>query len=275
MVADYAARFENVRAILNQKNIGLAAGNNAALGICRGDYVLILNPDTLLHEDVLSKLVNFLDLNQDVGVVGPKNLYADRRPHSSFHRRWGLLHVLLWRVLPFRFTRSCYDRFSSYKFQYPLFVSGACLLIRRSIFERIGGYDPEYFLTVEDACDLCIRAKETGSNIVFLPDAEVIHLGGRSAAHAPFVVVWQGCRGTLYHFLKHKGIAQALIVLVLLLISSGLRLLMAALLGIFNDKYRNIAHIYARVWWCLLLHNPIAPLAWRFSGSVSPSEGGG
>jgi GT2 family glycosyltransferase len=275
MVADYAVRFENVRAILNQKNLGLAAGNNAALGSCRGDYVLVLNPDTVLHQDALSKLVNFLDLNQDVGVVGPKNLYADRRPHSSFHKRWGLLHVLLWRVLPFRFTRSCYDRFSSYKFQCPLFVSGACLLIRRSVFERIGGYDPEYFLTVEDACDLCVRARETGSSIVFLPDAEVIHLGGRSAAHAPYVVVWQGYRGTLYHFLKHKGIAQALIVLALLLISSGLRSLMAAMLGIFNDKYRSIARIYARVWWSLLLHNPIAPLAWRFSSSVSPSEGGG
>jgi len=275
MVADYAARFENVRAILNQKNLGLAAGNNAALGICRGDYVLFLNPDTLLRGDTLSQLMNFLDLNQDAGVVGPKNLYADGRPHSSFHQNWGLLHVLLWRILPFRFTRLCYDRFSSYKFHDPLFVSGACLLIRRSVFERIGGYDPEYFLTVEDACDLCIRARETGSRVVFLPDAEVIHLGGRSAAHAPYVVVWQGYRGTLYYFLKHKGIAQALIVLALLLISSGVRSLIAAALGIFSQKYRSIARIYARVWLSLLLRNPIATTAWRFSGSVSPSAGGG
>jgi len=275
MVADYAARFENVRAILNQENLGLAAGNNAALGSCQGDYVLILNPDTLLREDTLSQLVNFLDSNQNVGVVGPKNVYVDGTPHSSFHKQWGLLHVVLWRILPFRFARSCYDRLSSYKFHDPLFVSGACLLIRRSVFERIGGYDPEYFLTVEDACDLCIRARETGCRVVFLPDAEVVHLGGRSAAHAPYVVVWQGYRGTIYHFLKHKGIAQALIVFALLLIGSGVRAVIAAMLGIFNRKYRSIARIYAQVWWSLWFHNPITAMAWRFSGSVSPTAGGG
>ncbi len=275
MVADYAARFENVRAILNQENLGLGAGNNAALGSCQGDYVLFLNPDTLLREDTLSQLVNFLDRNQDVGVVGPKNLYADGKPHSSFHKQWGLLHVLLWRILPYRFARAYYDRFSSYKFHDPLFVSGACLLIRRSLVERIGGYDPEYFLTVEDTCDLCIRARETGFRVVFLPGAEVVHLCGRSGVQAPYVVVWQGYRGTIYHFLKHKGFAQALIVLTLLLISAGLRSVIAATLGIFNEKYRSIARIYARVWWSLLLHNPITVMVWRLSSSVSPSAGGG
>ena len=275
MVADYASRFENVRAILNQKNLGLAAGNNAALGRCHGDYVLFLNPDTLLREDTLSQLVNFLDSNPDVGVVGPKNLYADGKPHSSFHKHWGLLHVLLWRILPYRFARSYYDRFSTYKFHDPLFVSGACLLIRRSLFERIGGYDPEYFLTVEDTCDLCIRARETGFRVVFLPGAEVVHLCGRSGVQAPYVVVWQGYRGTIYHFLKHKGIAQALIVLTLLLISSAARVMIAAALGIFDEKYRSIARIYARVSWSLLFHNPIAAMAWRPSGAVSPTEGGG
>jgi len=275
MVADYAARFENVRAILNQENLGLAAGNNAALGSCQGDYVLFLNPDTLLRDDALSRLVNFLDRNPDVGVVGPKNLYADGKPHSSFHKQWGLLHVLLWRILPYRLARAYYDRFSSYKFHDPLFVSGACLLIRRSLVERIGGYDPEYFLTVEDACDICIRARETGCRVVFLPNAEVVHLGGRSAVQAPYVVVWQGYRGTIYHFLKHKGFAQTLIVLMLLLISAGLRSVIAATLGIFNEKYRSIARIYARVWWSLLFHNPIAAKAWRFNGSVSPTAGGG
>jgi len=271
MVADYAARFENVRAILNEQNLGLAAGNNAALGSCRGDYVLFLNPDALLREDTLSRLVNFLDRNQDVGVVGPKNLYADGKPHSSFHKHWGLLHVLLWRILPYRFARAYYDRFSSYKFHDPLFVSGACLLIRRSVFERIGGYDPEYFLTVEDACDLCIRARETGCRVVFLPNAQVVHIGGRSAVQAPYVVVWQGYRGTIYHFLKHKGFAQAPIVLMLLLISAGVRSVIAAALGIFSEKYRSIARIYARVWWNLLFHNPITAMGLRLSGSVSPN----
>ena len=70
MVEDYASRFENIHAILNKENIGLAAANNSPLGQCKGDYVLILNPDTLLRENSLERMVNFLDRSPDVGVVG-------------------------------------------------------------------------------------------------------------------------------------------------------------------------------------------------------------
>jgi GT2 family glycosyltransferase len=257
LIADYAARFENIHAILHTENIGLAAANNSPLGKCQGEYVLILNPDTLCRSDTLEHMVDFLDRNSDVGVVGPKNVYADGTPHASFHRQWGILHVLMWRVMPYRFVRMLYDRFSSYKHQDLLFVSGACLLLRRSIFEQIGGYDPEYFLTVEDACDLCIRAKETGCRVVLLPVSEVLHIGGRSGNQAPYLVVWQGYRGTVYHFLKHKGIAQAVLVSFLLIVSSGARAVIALILGVKKRQYRDVARIYAAVFWSLLVCNPL------------------
>jgi GT2 family glycosyltransferase len=265
IVQDYGARFENIHAILNEENIGLAAANNSPLGQCRGEYVLILNPDTLLRENSLECMVEFLDRNPDVGVVGPKNVYADGTPHASFHRNWGLLHVLVWRILPYRLPRLLYDRFSSYKRRDLLFVSGACLLLRRSIFEQISGYDPEYFLTVEDACDLCIRARKTGCRVVFLPDAEVLHVTGRSAEQVPYIAVWQGYRGTVYHFLKHKGIVQALLVSCLLMISSGLRSVAAAILGVTMERYKIVARIYASVFWSLVVRNPIRAKRWRFS----------
>jgi GT2 family glycosyltransferase len=269
MVADYGARFGNIHAILNKENIGLAAANNLPLGICRGDYVLILNPDTILSENSLARMVDFLDRNLGVGVVGPKNLYPDGTPHASFHRHWGLLHVLLWRIMPYRLSRTIQDRVSSYhKCREFLFVSGACLLLRRRIFEQIGGYDPEYFLTVEDACDLCIRARQTGHRVVFLPDAEVVHITGRSGVQAPYIVVWQGYRGTVYHFLKHKGIIQALLVSLLLIISSATRSVIAAMLGITRERYRSVARIYAAVFWSLLVRNPIRVKGWRFSISA-------
>jgi len=268
MVREYAQRFENVHAIFNKDNVGLAGGNNAPLGKCQGDYVLILNPDTLVRNDTLARLAAFLDQNPDVVVVGPKNLYSDGKPHSSFHRGWGLWHVLLWRILPFRLTRAFYDRFSNYEQQDKLFVSGACLMIRRNIFDSIGGYDPEYFLTVEDACDLCIRARKAGGRVVFLPDAEVVHIGGRSGAHAIYIVVWQGYYGSVYHFLKHKGRAQSILVLTVLLMSSGLRCLIASVFGIFSRKYRDIARIYGRVFLSLLVRNPMRTRGLRLSGSA-------
>jgi len=272
MVADYATRFENIHAILNTENMGLAAGNNTPLGKCQGDYVLMLNPDTVLRENSLERMVDFLDRNPDAGVLGPKNLYADGMPLVSAHRHWGLLHVLLWRVIPYRFSRRLYDRLSSYKGQDPLFVSGACLLIRRSIFEQIGGYDPEYFLTVEDVCDLCIRARRTGCRVVFLPDAEVFHFTGRSCVQAPYIVVWHGNRGTVYHFLKHKGIVQALVVSLLLIIAAAARVVIAAILGITKKKYRSVARIYASVFWSLMVRNPIRANTWRLGTSLHESQ---
>lgn len=257
IIADYASRFDNVHAILNKENLGLAAANNCALGRCQGDYVLILNPDTLVRDDTLQRMVNFLDQNLDVGIVGPQNLYSDGTRHRSFHRRWGLLQVLIWRLLPYRFARSFFDVFSSYRSQDLLFVSGACLLIRQSIFERIRGYDAEFFLTVEDACDLCIRARQTGSRVVFLPEAEVIHFGGRSGVQAPYIVVWEGYRGTVYYFLKHKGIAQAVLVSLLLVVGAGVRSLLAGILGVARRRYRRVGRIYGRVCWDLVTQNPI------------------
>ena len=271
IVSDYTARFGNIHAIVNSENIGLAAGNNSALGKCRGDYVLILNPDTLLQSSTLTNLVAFLDSNPDVGVVGPKNVYTDGKPHSSFHRRWGALHILLWRVLPYRVPRWLYDRFSSYQREDKLFVSGACLMIRRNLFEAIGGYDREYFLTVEDACDLCIRAKQTGCRVVFVPEAEVVHHGGRSGVQAPYVVVWQGCRGSIYHCWKHKGILQAVVVLLFLLASSGMRAIVAAAMGLFQPRYRRTSRIYGSVFWSLLVSNPIT-IRGRRSGTLASAN---
>jgi GT2 family glycosyltransferase len=257
MVSDYAANLKNVHAVLNTENLGLAAANNCPLRECKGEYVLILNPDTLLPKDNLARMAEFLDKNADIGVLGPKCVYEDGTPHVSFHRHWGILHVLVWRILPYRFARRFYDRFSSYQFQDVLFVSGACLLIRRRILEQIGGYDPEYFLTVEDAIDLCIRAKDTGDRVVFFPDAEVVHFTGRSGAQAPYLVVWQGVRGTVYHFLKHKGIFQAFLISLLLGIASAARVVIAATLGLVKKRYRAVARIYACVLRDLLLRNPI------------------
>lgn len=257
MVADYAERFDNVYAILNSENLGLAAGNNCALGRCRGEYVLVLNPDTVLPANSLERMVTFLDLHQDIGVLGPKCVYEDGTPHVSFHCNWGIYHVLAWRILPYRFIRRLYDRLSPFESQDVLFVSGACLLIRRHIFEQIGGYDPEYFLTVEDAADLCIRANRTGCRTVFFSEAQVLHYTGRSATQTPYLVVWEGIRGTVYHFLKHKGKFQAFLVSVLLGLSAATRFVTAGIFGIASARYRAIARIYILVLRDLLFRNPI------------------
>src|SRR5258706_13880230 len=149
MGADYAARFENIHAILNAENIGLAAGNNTPLGKCQGDYVLMLNPDTVLRENSLERMVDFLDRNPDAGVVGPKNLYADGTPLVSAHRHWGLLHVLLWRGLAFLFFPGLVDPLSPHKRQGSLFVFWGFRVVCPSIFFEISGVGSLIFFFIQ------------------------------------------------------------------------------------------------------------------------------
>jgi GT2 family glycosyltransferase len=266
MVADYAARHENVHAILNTENIGLAAANNCPIGNCNGEYVLLLNPDTMLPDGSLARMVGFLDENPDVGVLGPKNLYEDGSPLLSYHNRWNFWSILIWRVIPNRLPRLLGDRYSKYKFKDVMFVSGSCLLMRRGIFEQIGGYDPEYFLTIEDVVDLCIRARQTGCRVVFFPQVEMYHYLGRSGMQVPYFSVWHGSRGTIYHFLKHNGTVSAVLVTGLLIASALTRLLIASILSIAKPRYRKIAGIYAKLLPALVLENPI----WqRKAGNIS------
>ena len=151
-------------------------------------------------------------------------------------------------------------RWRRYDEQDVLFVSGACLVTRRKVFEEIGGYDPEYFLTVEDVCDLCIRLSKAsaGGAVRLVDSAQVTHLRHRSFNSAPFVGVWQGVRGSVYHFRKHHGVSSALAATAILLLASGWRTLANLLLWPFGSRFARNCRFQARVFGRLLTENPIA-----------------
>lgn len=203
-----------LHSIRSPANVGLARANNIPLEQLTGEYTLILNPDTIPTPTVLRQLAAYLDEHPDVGVVGPKSLYADGTPHSSFHTRWTLLHIFLWSTVPRSWTSWWYDRPARLRERDVLFVSGACLLIRTSTFKQIGGYDDAYFLAVEDAADLCRRAAATGLRVVYYPAAEIIHYGARSSENAgvkPFSLL-KAREGHLHYARKWYGVAGEALV---------------------------------------------------------------
>jgi GT2 family glycosyltransferase len=209
--------------IRSPANVGLARANNIPLDRLRGELTLILNPDTIPTPALLRDLVEKLDRNPDIGVVGPLSLYGDGTPHSSFHHRWTLLHILLWSTVPRRWTSWWYDRPARLlKESDVMFVSGACLLIRTSTFRQIGGYDDAYFLAVEDAADLCRRAAATGLRVVYYPKTSIVHYGARSSANEavkPFSLL-KAREGHLHYARKWYGAAgEALVYTWLQLIS--------------------------------------------------------
>ena len=200
--------------ILNTENRGLAYGNNQPLHMCTGDYVLFLNPDTALKPNTIELLVSYLEIHPSVGVIGPKSYFEDGNPHVSFHYSWTIFQILLWRIGPYGLIRDFVDRHSKYQESDVLFISGACLLIRKDLLLKIGGYDQHFFLTVEDVVDLCLRIREEGYRVVFYPSAELTHLGSRSYISKPYIAMFYSYQGSLYFLRKYKGAFWATFVRV-------------------------------------------------------------
>lgn len=248
IIEEYSSRLPNFTAILNTENKGLAYANNQPMNLCKGKYLLILNPDTVLKENSLKMLTSYLDAHKDVGVVGPKCLYENGLPHTSYHFNWTIIHALLWRVLPYGIIRSLYDFLARYKEKNVLFVSGACLLISKDLFTQIGGYDDNLFLTVEDAADLCMRVKKKGYRVVYYPDAEIIHFAGRSGLQVKFLALFHNHLGALYYFKKHKGAFQTLILYSLLMVNATIRVFAGVLLTpMFPKRFKDVPRRYLRL----------------------------
>ena len=241
LLEEYARKYPEIKIILNSKNFGLAYANNQPMHLCKGEYILILNPDTVVT-DTIARLADYLDTHPDIGVVGPKGYFADGTPHLSAMHRWNLFNILLWRLGPYGVVRYFYDKFSVYKEDDVLYISGACLMIRRNIYLEIGGYDPNFFLTIEDVVDLCIRVKKKGYRVVFYPNAEIIHLGGRSHQSIPYVAMYYSYKGSLYFVKKYKGSFCAFVLRVLFVIGVAIKASSAFILSYFLSKrYKRIS----------------------------------
>ncbi len=182
--------FPQVRVVANADNRGFARANNQAFAMCRGRAVLLLNPDTVVLDGAVTRLLEQLEQNPDWGAAGCQLLNSDR----SF-QRWtggalpGLGNVfcnfmLLYRLLPRQLLPS-----PIYLEHKPVtncevgWVSGACLMLRR---EALGGhlFDERFFLYGEDL-DLCRRIGSGGWKILYCPAISIMHHEGKSLASMP------------------------------------------------------------------------------------------
>ncbi|NLD50181.1 MAG: glycosyltransferase family 2 protein [Clostridiaceae bacterium] len=181
--------FPYVRCIENKFNAGFAKANNQGYKVSNGKYILLLNSDTIVLEDAINKLVNFIEKNKEVGVVGPRLLNQDLTLQLPCRRGFPKLinSFAHFSGLSKLFSKS--NVFGSYNMTYMDdskshevdAVSGACLLISRYIIEKVDCLlDEEYFMHFEDI-DLCYRVKKNGWKIYYIHDSEVIHLKGQSS----------------------------------------------------------------------------------------------
>lgn len=203
-------RWPTVRVIALGKNVGFAAANNIGIRATAAGgspWILLLNPDTIVPEGAVEALVARAEAVPDVGVAGPRLVGADGRPELSWGPMPGPLSEArqkrIWQAYA-RDERWAVDevirRTSSESF--PDWVSGACLLVRRSDAERVGLLDERYFMYLEDA-DFCAAVRALGKRVLFTPEATITHLRGRARAQVPRIVEAGYRRSQLAFYRKH------------------------------------------------------------------------
>lgn len=167
-------------------NLGYGRGVNRGVAAATAlEYVLVSNPDVVVHEGAVATLVAYLDQHPDVAIVGPTILRPDGTVYPSvrgFPNMWlAGLHALLSPLWPDNPATARYR--STRGDGRPDWVSGACFLIRRLDFELVGGFDERYFMFAEDMA-LCWALHEHGRGVATDPRAVVTHVEGVSRARA-------------------------------------------------------------------------------------------
>lgn len=168
--------FPDIQLIVNKKNRGFAAANNQALPLCRGRYIIYLNPDTIVKPDTLRKAVAFMDMHQDIGLAGAKILNPDGSLQES----------VSWRYPGEKFTRGETAGLAGNI----ACVLGAFMIARKSLLDELHGFDEDFFLYGEDQ-DLAWRIREKGLSIGYIEDAELFHWGGQSEVRTPPVAIFE------------------------------------------------------------------------------------
>ena len=203
--------FPEIQLIANTKNSGFAAANNDGIKQSRGEYILILNPDTITPSSSLDVLVKFMDDNKDVGMCGPKLLNCDGTAQQSIHR-FPSFRGALHRHTAFKFLGIFKNQYKkwimkdvSYDNQMDVDqVMGAALMTRRSLLKSVGLMDERFFMYYEEV-DLCYRIKQAGWRIVYVPEATITHLGGCSSRQIPAGKHIMAMTSLLLFFRKNRG----------------------------------------------------------------------
>ncbi|MEQ8845218.1 MAG: glycosyltransferase family 2 protein [Phycisphaerales bacterium] len=178
---------DRLRLIKSPDNLGFAGGNNEAAGHATGEYLLLLNPDTVVLDHAIDRLLEFAEANPGAGIWGGRTVFADGslNPASCWKRAtaWSMLCQASGLARIFRnssvFNPEAYGGWGRDSVRLVDIVSGCFFLIRRELWEKLGGFDLTYFMYGEEA-DLCLRAREHGARTMVTPDATIVHYGGAS-----------------------------------------------------------------------------------------------
>jgi GT2 family glycosyltransferase len=177
---------KNLELIFNQENLGYIKAHNLIKNKIEGEYVLILNPDILVKEkDSLAKMVDYMDKNSELGMVGPKQINENGEVAMTV-RGWPKFYLQVARrtflrnlpILKKMVERDEMKHLDYDKIQDVDWLQSSCVLIRKKLWDKIGGFDENYFLFMSDP-EICFQAWKRGFRVVYYPEVKVFADGKR------------------------------------------------------------------------------------------------
>ncbi len=167
--------FVNTKIINTGKNVGFGTANNLGTIMTKGDYLMFLNPDTILTNDSLIQALSYLESHTTVGALGLGVIDASRNKPQN----WSCGKKATWGSILFRNTiNKPWNKKTPQKVDW---TTGTALLIKKSLFREVKGFDKNFFMYFEDQ-DLCLRISALANNpkIIHYPEAKILHFNGKS-----------------------------------------------------------------------------------------------
>ena len=234
-------KIPNLKLIKSKENLGFGKANNKASQIAVGKKLFFLNPDTYLLNNAIKILSDYLDNNQDAGIVGANLYNADLKPNLSYEMIYPSIFMdisgAIKNTTNVSLTKIIYGKNDTFNNsnnpKEVAYITGANIMILKSLYNEINGFNPSFFMYCEDT-DLSYRVKKAGYRITNIPQAKIVHLEGKSSKfqEKKKELFYEGRR--IYfqcHYSHIYYICANLIICVLLTI--------AILLNIFNNINKN------------------------------------
>jgi GT2 family glycosyltransferase len=274
------SRFPNVRIVQNPENGGFGKGNNAGIREALGEYVLILNPDTIIRNRAIEKLVAYAERFPEAGALGCRILNVDGSVQLTAHplpTRWTSLVkalALRWPSHLFPgYPGDSYPGWDGARDRSVGFLAGCCILARGPLLQEFGGFDERFFHQFEDA-DLCRRIWDSGHPVMFFAGAEITHIGGQARGTYSIPMEIEIERNRYRYFDKYYGLSGVRWTKAVSLLGLGIRYGACRVLGLLK-KDQSLENKRGKFLALLKWHWKLDPVRFVQTGKESPAAASG
>ena len=226
--------YPQVKLILNNENSGFGIANNLGNMVAKGKYIFLLNSDTIVLDNSIYYLYDFMKKNLDVGACGGNLCDAELNPATSFTRSmpsiFSDIDYFFYNIFSkLKFGKNLYYCYETLPIRIYGNISGADLMIQKTVFDELRGFDENYFMYYEET-DLIFRMREKGYKTYIVPQSKIVHLEGASESLKEIKLNWTYESKEKY-FLKNQSKFELRLSNIIFYITVIQRMLIFKLLG--------------------------------------------